>query len=84
MKQLLNVALCCVTLIIVVLIGGHIIREKSRANDVLTVTGLASHDFVSDIITWNGTFTRKNMDLKSAYAELEQDRHAVEEYLLSK
>lgn len=84
MKQQINIIICCLTIITVAFLAGTILDKKSRSNDSLTVTGLASRDFVSDIITWEGSFTRKDLDLKSTYAALETDRKVVEEYLLSK
>jgi hypothetical protein len=45
------------------------------------VTGLAERDFVSDLIVWNGSYSRKSMDLKGAYASLKQDENLIRQYL---
>jgi hypothetical protein len=48
------------------------------------VTGLGSKDFVSDLIVWNASFSRRSMDLQAAYAELNKDREIIKTYLIGK
>jgi hypothetical protein len=48
------------------------------------VTGLGKKDFVSDLIVWSGSFSKKSMILKDAYAALDSDREKIKSYLLSK
>ena len=50
----------------------------------ITVTGSAETDFVSDLIVWNGSYSRKSMDLQSAYAQLKTDENAVWAFLSTK
>jgi hypothetical protein len=45
---------------------------------------LGSIDFVSDLIVWGGSFTKKNMDLQTAYVELDKDRNTIRQHLVSK
>jgi hypothetical protein len=45
---------------------------------------LGSKDFVSDLIVWSGSFTKKNMDLQTVYVELNKDRNTIRQHLLSK
>lgn len=63
--------------LIVTLIGANTFNNRNRTNDIVNVTGLGKEDFASDSIVWKGSFTRKNMELKTAYAELNQDREAI-------
>ena len=49
----------------------------------ISVTGSASMDFTSDLVVWNGEFSKTHTDLKSAYAEIKEDRKTVEEFLMS-
>lgn len=56
-------------------------HERSSSIDV---TGLASKDFVSDLIVWNCSFNRKSPDLKTAYADLKKDADQLKQYLISK
>ncbi len=59
-------------------------RNRNRGNDTISVTGLGSKDFTSDLIVWSGSFHKKNLDLKMAYAELGAAREVVQTYLISK
>lgn len=60
------------------------IKNRNKALDQIDVTGLGKRDFVSDLIVWTGSYTRKSMDLKTAYAQLNDDQKKIKEYLLSK
>lgn len=60
------------------------IKNRNSSADTISVTGLGSTDFTSDLIVWNSTFSKKNIELKSAYAALERDREAIRNYLISK
>ena len=59
-------------------------KYKSKSTETIVVTGLAEKDFISDLIVWNGSYSRKSMDLKSAYAELKVDENAIRNYLTGK
>lgn len=52
-------------------------KFKYKSNNSVSVTGLGSKDFVSDLIVWSGSFIRKNGSLKDAYAELDSDRDKI-------
>ncbi len=59
-------------------------KNRNNSNDTISVTGLGSKDFVSDLIVWNSSFSKKSYNLKEAYSELENDRKAILDYLLKK
>lgn len=63
---------------------GNAYVERAERNGTINVTGLGSEDFVSDLIVWEGRFSRENTDLQAAYAALEKDKSIIKEYLLSK
>ena len=44
--------------------------------ETISVTGSAEKDFVSDLVVWKGSYSRKSMDLKSAYAQLKDDENS--------
>jgi hypothetical protein len=52
--------------------------------ETISVTGSAEKDFVSDLIVWKGFYSRKSMDLKSAYVQLKEDENAIRAYLSGK
>jgi hypothetical protein len=69
------------SLIIAFWIAGTAFKYKSKSTETIIVTGLAEKDFASDLIVWNGSYSRKAMDLKSAYAAVKQDESAIRNYL---
>lgn len=82
MKQSIGAAFIAVAIIIASGIFAYAYKNRNKSNDVIYVTGLGSKDFTSDLIVWNGTFTRRSYDLKSASAELNKDREIVKKYLI--
>lgn len=58
----------------------------SRANPdgVISVTGSGSENFNSDLIVWEGRFSRMNPNLEEAYNQLNQDKEIVKKYLIGK
>ncbi len=73
-----------ISLIISVLIAGAAFKYKFKSEETISVTGLAEKDFVSDLIVWNGSYSRKSKDLKLTYAELKADEKAIKDYLIGK
>ena len=65
-------------------VAGNAFKYKSKSTETIVVTGLAEKDFVSDLIIWNGSYSRKTFDLKSAYAAVKQDEAAIRNYLKGK
>jgi uncharacterized protein len=59
-------------------------KQKFKAAEIISVTGLAEKDFTSDQIVWTGNFTRSGYDLKTVYASLKSDEQQIREYLNSK
>lgn len=57
--------------------------KKSHSNgNIISVTGLASKDFSSDLIVWSGNFFRKSAELKEAYAQIKNDQEEIKKYLI--
>jgi len=65
-------------------VAGSAFKYKSKSTETIVVTGLAEKDFVSDLIVWNGSYSRKAMDIKSAYAAVKQDENTIRQYLKGK
>ncbi len=66
------------------LVFAQAFKNRHKSNNTISVTGLGSKDFVSDLIVWSGSFFQKDMDLKVAYAQLDKDREAIRNYMISK
>lgn len=84
MKNNIPSILIAIAIIAFAVIAGNAFKYKYRTADKITVTGLAEKDFVSDLIVWNGNYSRSNMDLKAAYALLKQDESNIRTYLKNK
>lgn len=72
------------SLILAFWVAGTSFKYRSKAGETIVVTGLAEKDFVSDLVVWNGYYSRKSLDLKSAYTSLKQDENALRNYLKGK
>jgi len=70
--------------IIGIYVAGRAYQSRVKAQETISVTGSAEKDFVSDLIVWTGSFSRKSMDLKTAYAQLKDDEATVRTYLSGK
>ena len=70
------------TLILSVVIASQAIVSRGKTGAVITVFGLGTRDFVSDLIVWDGSFSCRDQELKTAYARLERDKGAVKSYLV--
>jgi len=75
------IGICAVIAFAVV---GNAYKYRSKTMETIVVTGLAEKDFNSDLIVWNGSYSRKSFDLKEAYGTLKADENAVRSYLLRK
>lgn len=84
MRYTLTAAIIGIAFIIGLIIISNAYKYRSTTMETIVVTGLAEKDFNSDLIVWNGSYSRKSMDLKSAYAELKVDETAIRNYLTSK
>lgn len=83
MKAQLSSIIIALAVIIAAYTLGSAYTNRNKHNDVISVTGLGSKDFTSDLIVWNGSFHKKNQDLKLAYAELDAAREIIKEYMVN-
>ena len=84
MKTHLNTLLIALAIVISAMLLSHAFKTRNKSGNTITVKGLGSRDFVSDLIVWSGSFSKKSMVLKDAYAELDKDRENIKKYLVSK
>lgn len=84
MKNYLAVAIAALGLIIAAAILGSAVKNRNNSQNTISVTGLGTKKFVSDLISWNGSFSKNNFDLKTAYDQLAADRRIISEYLIAK
>ena len=84
MKQISAYLIIALAVVVAALIVGSAYKYKFKATECISVTGSAEVDFSSNLVVWTGYYTRKSMDLKSAYAALKQDEALLRQYLRSK
>jgi uncharacterized protein len=80
----ITAAIIGLAFIIGLFIVGNAYKSRAKAQETISVTGSAEKDFVSDLIVWKGSYSRKSMDLKSAYAQLKEDENTIRSYLSGK
>ncbi len=76
--------LICAAVIITGLILGKAYMSKGKPDDTVSVIGLGEESFDSDLIVWRASFSRRSMELKDAYAQLNADIRKVKSYLKSR
>ncbi|MCX6188153.1 MAG: SIMPL domain-containing protein [Bacteroidetes bacterium] len=84
MKTHLNSIIIGLAIVLTAMTFSSAFKNRNRTNNSISVTGLGSKDFVSDLIVWNGSFIKKSETLKEAYSELDKDRESIKSYLISK
>ncbi len=84
MKTHLNSIIIGLAIVVSAMAFSNAFKNRNRASNSISVTGLGSKDFVSDLIVWNGSFVKKSENLKDAYAELDKDRESIKSYLIAK
>ncbi|MES2425646.1 MAG: SIMPL domain-containing protein [Bacteroidota bacterium] len=84
MKPYVTAFIIGLSAIIAFTIIGHAYKYRSTTMETIVVTGLAEKDFNSNLIVWNGTYSRKSTDLKSAYSALKADETMIRNYLIKK
>jgi hypothetical protein len=84
MKSVLIAVIAGIAAIVSFFIIAGAIKYRSTTMETIVVTGLAEKDFNSDLIVWNGSYSRKSPELKSAYAALKSDENTIRSYLNKK
>lgn len=84
MKNHLSAIIFGIAIVIAAYLLGNAVINRNNAQGSISVTGLGNADFTSDLIVWEGYFSRENIDLKQAYKDLEADKAIITAYLLGK
>jgi len=80
----LGVCIAVATIVSSVILSGGFLKVMKFTREQITVTGSAQKDIKSDYIVWKGDFSRRDTDLKAAYASLKTDLEKVKQYITSK
>jgi len=84
LKPYVATILIAIAVILTGYLLGHAYMSKGKPDPRISVVGLGEESFDSDLIVWNSSFSRKNIDLKTAYAELNNDLKLLKSYLKRK
>lgn len=84
MKTSLGSILISLAVVIAAFLVSKAVIERNSADNIVWVKGLSKTNFVSDLIVWEGSFSRKDYDLQNAYKQLDNDRVLIQKYLLEK
>jgi len=63
---------------------GKAYTERDKDEGEIGVTGLGTDNFSSDLIIWEGSFGAQNIDLKTAYKILNNNKFIISKYLSEK
>ncbi len=84
MKEHLAAIVFSLAIVISSIVLSQGFKNRNAADGKISVTGLGSKDFTSDLIVWEGSFSTENYDLKQAYKQLEKDKILISNYLNDK
>jgi hypothetical protein len=84
MKNYINTIIIAFSVIIAgyLLASGY--KNRAKVSQAISVTGSGEENFTSDLIVWRASFSKRDMDLKQAYADLNADQKTIRKYLTSK
>ena len=84
MKNQLTSIIIGLSIVISVAIIAHAYKNRNQKQERISVTGLGTKDFKSDLIVWSGSFSKRAYELNNAYNRLDQDKQAIHNYLITK
>ena len=84
MKAHVNTLLIAFAIIVSTTTLSDAIIIRYTIDNGISVTGLGSRDFVSDLIIWQSSVSARALNLKEAYALIENSKQSVKGYLLKK
>lgn len=81
-----NISSLLISIAIVIGLGwlANAYVKRGKVHEAISVKGMGSEDFTSDLIVWKASFSKRSMELKDAYASLNKDRSKIKKYLKSK
>lgn len=84
MKNSISAIVFGIAIVIAAFLLGQAIVNRNNAEGIVSVTGLGKADFTSDLIVWEGSFSKTSTNLQNAYEALENDKKIISDYLINK
>lgn len=82
--KIIGAVIFAISIVLAAYFLGNSYVSRANPDGVISVTGSGSENFTSDLIVWEGTYSRMNPDLEQAYNSLNDDKETVRAYLLEK
>lgn len=76
-----NVMIAAATVIVLGWMAVNGYRDRDQAQNSVSVTGMASRDFVSDLIVWQGNLSVRDFNMEAGYRKLAADADKVKKFL---
>lgn len=84
MKNNTSAIVFSLAIVVASFVLGNAFMNRNASDRIISVTGLGKANFTSDLIVWEGSFSKESKDLKQAFSDLEKDKKIITDYLLSK
>lgn len=84
MKKNISAVIFGIAIIIAAYLLGNAVINRNKPEGTISVTGLGKADFTSDLIVWEGSFSKTSSNLQDAYLSLEKDKKTITDYLQKK
>lgn len=84
MKNYINTLIIAASVVLAGFLLARAYSGRGKTAQAISVTGLGEQSFTSDLIVWRGNFSRREMDLKSANNQLNNDQKEIRAFLRSK
>ena len=84
MKNNITAIIFGIAIVLAAYLLGNSIMNRNKPDGNIAVTGLGKADFTSDLIVWEGSFSKENTSLQQGYNQLEVAKKVISEYLISK
>ena len=81
---ILGVCIVIATIVSSIIFSKGFLKVMKFKQEMITVTGSAQKEIISDFTVWNGNFSRCEIDLATAYKNLKEDLAKIKSYLISK
>lgn len=85
-SQIIILGICIAVAVVAssLILSSALIKIKKFASEVISVTGSAEKEIISDYIVWRSGFSRRSAELTDAFSSLQNDLEIVRAYLVSK
>ena len=84
MRKSFSAVVFSISIVIAAYLLGNAIINRNVGQGKISVTGLGKANFTSDLIVWEGSFSKTKKSLQEAYSGLEKDKGIILDYLISK